>query len=71
MEVTHRAAQGERLDQICQRFYGYHDGGIVDRVMDLNMVIANLGPILPMGTIVRLPILTRRTPEVRMIQLWD
>lgn len=45
--------------------------GLVERTLDTNPGLAALGPHLPVGTVVRLPIPTpRQAPAVTPIRLW-
>lgn len=64
-----RAQQGETLDLIINRHYGY-TAGITEQVLTLNPRLAELGPILPMGTIITLPDAPTQA-AAPLIQLWD
>ena len=64
-----RAQQGETLDLIINRHYGYTPG-ITEQVLTLNPRLAELGPILPMGTLITLPDAPTQA-EAPLIQLWD
>ncbi|MCC5811312.1 MAG: tail protein X [Ectothiorhodospiraceae bacterium] len=63
------ARQGDTVDLICHRHYGY-TAGITEAVYRANRGLAELGPILPVGTRVKLP---RRTEKkIRpTVKLWD
>lgn len=68
------AKQGDKLDQLLWRDAGLGPGEIT-RVLDANPGLADLGTILPLGTVVIVP----ATPEpsgsatrvLPLIQLWS
>lgn len=66
------AMQGDTLDLLCHRHLGA-TAGLVEKTLELNRGLADLGPVLPHGTAVVLPDLaTAQTPAVRaLVQLWD
>ena len=49
-----RSQQGDTLDYILFRHYGY-TAGITEQVLALNPGLAELGPILPTGTLITMP----------------
>lgn len=63
------AMQGDTVDAICHRVYG-QTAGITEAVLEANLGLADLGPVLPHGTVVDLPDLPLQ-PKVRRVQLWD
>lgn len=65
--------EGLTLDQLVWRKYRRPIPGLVEQVLELNPGVAQLGPMLPVGTAVRLPILQAKseTPARDLIQLWD
>lgn len=66
-----RANQGETLDALCQRVLG-RTAGVTEAVLAANPGLADLGPILPIGTLVDLPDATQTTQtEAALVQLWD
>lgn len=63
------ANQGDTLDAICFRKYG-RTAGVVEQALLDNPGLADLGPVLPMGTQVEL----RDDPPAKkktLVQLWD
>ncbi|CAJ5964591.1 Phage-related tail protein [Burkholderia pseudomallei] len=64
------ALQGETLDALCWRHYG-STAGTVEAVLDANPGLAELGVVLPMGTVVEMP--ERRAIETTtpLLQLFD
>lgn len=66
---TVRSVQGDTIDLICLRHYG-STAGITEAVLEANPGTADLGPVLPLGTIVVLPdIAPVATKET--VNLWD
>lgn len=63
------AMQGDTLDILCQRLYG-RTAGVTEAALEANPGLADLGPILPHGTVVELPD-TQPQPAVQRVQLWD
>ena len=49
-----RATQGDTVDAICWRYLGTTED-TVEQVLLLNPKLAELGPVLPMGTVLTLP----------------
>jgi phage tail protein X len=61
------------VDLLVWRRFRDHRDGFVERVLEANPGLAELGPILPLGTEVRLPL---DAPETRpleqpVVRLWD
>lgn len=68
---TVRANQGETLDLMCYRVFG-RTAGVTEAALEANTGLADLGPVLPMGTRVNLsdPV-DAVQPDVDLVQLWD
>ncbi len=64
-----RSQQGDTLDLILFRRYGY-TAGITEQVLNLNPGLATLGPIIPTGTLINMPAAPTQA-EQPLIQLWD
>lgn len=64
-----RSLQGDTLDLILFRHYGY-TAGITEQVLNLNPGLAALGPILPTATLINMPAAPTQA-EQPMLQLWD
>lgn len=64
-----RALQGDTLDAICHRHLGRTQDA-VEAALALNPGLADLGPVLPMGTAVELPELPA-PPANNTVNLWD
>ncbi|OJY65526.1 MAG: phage tail protein [Sphingobium sp. 66-54] len=68
---TATALQGETVDALVWRVLGA-GSGTVEQVLDLNRDIAALGPVLPEGHPVSLPLLlTPEAPARAIVHLWD
>lgn len=64
-----RTLQGDTVDAVCQRVYG-RTAGVTEAVLAANPGLADLGPVLPHGTVIDLPDTTPQ-PAVQRVQLWD
>lgn len=64
-----RALQNETLDELCYRTLG-RTAGVTEQVLELNPGLADLGPLLPEGTQVRLPEAAPATKRIDTVQLW-
>lgn len=71
MQVT--AISGDTLDLICWQQLGTTSGGTVEQAFARNPALADLGAIIPPGTIITLPDNppATSTPVRDIIQLWD
>lgn len=67
--TTVHALQGDTLDLICQRHLRT-TAGTVEATLALNPGLAELGPILPLGTPVTLPAQPARA-TTNTLKLWD
>jgi len=68
-KITVRAVQGDTLDLIALRHYGY-TGAITEQLYAANPGLADHGPELPLGTQVKLPA-AQPEPALQTINLWD
>ncbi|KZN58801.1 tail protein X [Pseudoalteromonas luteoviolacea] len=67
--VTYVTRDGDCLDLICFRHYG-RSSGLVERVLEANYGLAELGPIYPENIEIFLPDLPK--PKVRKeINIWE
>ena len=64
-----RAIQGDTVDRICHRVYG-RTAGVTEAVYDANPGLADIGPIIPVGTLVKLPEVATQ-PTQATVQLWN
>ncbi|WP_145507199.1 tail protein X [Yersinia alsatica] len=63
------ASQGDSLDVLCYRHYGYTEG-VIEQVFIVNPGLAELGVILPHGTAIELPTINT-APKRETVNLWD
>jgi len=71
LSQTYLTQQGDELDEICFRFYGYSRGSTeAVLALEANRELALLLPILPEGIEITLPTLTPPPPEPRL-KLWS
>ena len=71
MATIYLTISGDRLDQICRRFYGDEKNGSVETVLDANRGLAAHGPIYPAGTRIVLPDLPREPKILQVVHLWS
>ena len=66
---TVRAVQGDTVDLICHRRYG-RTAGATEAVLEANPGLADLGPVLPIGTMITLPDVAPPAQQAT-VSLWD
>ncbi|BEV44672.1 tail protein X [Afipia carboxidovorans] len=60
------------LDQILWQRFRRKTPGLLERVLDMNPGLAGLGPVIPNGTSISIPIDTPSSPAaVPVVKLWD
>lgn len=67
MSIQYRCRENELLDEICHHYYGSTEG-VVEQVLLANPRLAQLGVLLPEGTMVDLPPIT--LPESKQDNIW-
>ncbi|QGZ31499.1 tail protein X [Stutzerimonas stutzeri] len=65
-----RAVQGDTVDAICWRHYG-RTAGVVEQVLEANPGLADLGPVIPNGTLIALPDAAVQAEQRQLVNLWD
>lgn len=65
-----RALQGDTVDLICWRIYG-RTAGVAEAVLEANPGLADLGTVLPHGTLIVLPEAAPHVERSQMVNLWD
>lgn len=70
MSQQYRASEGDTLDYIAWKVYGTQGGQVVEKLVDANPGLADLGPQLPAGTIVTCPAIDT-TQKAAGVRLWD
>ncbi|WP_414500062.1 MULTISPECIES: tail protein X [unclassified Zymobacter] len=67
-----RTRAGDTVNALLYRETGRSDDDAEEALWALNLGLAEYGPILPAGVIVRLPVLEARDAEVRQaVTVWD
>lgn len=61
---------GDMLDLICKQHYGSSDG-FVEKVLDANYGLSDLGPVFTSGIIIELPEIDSLSPKENTIRLWS
>ncbi|WP_274626587.1 tail protein X [Arvimicrobium flavum] len=71
-EIITIRGEGIMLDLLLWRRYGVRGQGLVERTLELNPGLAELGPVLPIGTVVTIPDLppTPSRPARRVVSLF-
>jgi phage tail protein X len=64
------AQQGDTVDALCWRHYGRTDG-TVEAVLEANAGLADLGLVVPVGTVVYLPDIDTVESTAPLLQLFD
>lgn len=62
--------QGDTVDALCWRHYG-RTAGLVEIVLEMNVGLADRGPVLPHGLEVEIPDKPAHKPTAPLLQLWD
>lgn len=63
--------EGLTLSRIIWRRFKKQVPGLVERVLDINPGLSALGPILPVGTVIKIPIPNvRQNTDVTPVRLW-
>lgn len=67
--ITYITKDGDVLDAICFKYYG-STSGVVEKVLEANRHLAELGAIFAAGTKIVLPDLTPEE-ETESVKLWS
>lgn len=61
------------LDLLLWRRFKRHHEGLVERVLDINPGLADLGMVLPLGTVVVIPLdePQKSAETTKVVRLWD
>lgn len=70
MMQTYRTSDGDTLDYIAWKFYQTLEGRVVEQLLDANPGIADLGPTLPAGVLVKMPDIAPQQQE-QGVRLWS
>jgi phage tail protein X len=69
--VAVRSVQGDTVDLLCHRYLGSTSRGVVEATYTHNPGLADLGPVLPTGTLVTLAAAPQASATAETINLWD
>lgn len=61
----------ERLDRIARAIFGTERGGTVEALLTANPGLADLGPYLPRGTAITVPVLPDQTVDPTYVRPWE
>lgn len=68
---TYTTKDGDVLDEIVFKVYG-RTSGVVEKVLEANRGLADLGPVLPVGIVISLPEISEPTEQLeKLIRLWE
>jgi len=67
--IHYRTKDGDMLDRICWHHYGFESA--VTAVLEANPGLADYGPVLPAGILIRLPDLSKPNETIDTVRLWD
>ncbi len=67
--ITYITKDGDVLDSICFKYYG-STSGVVEKVLEANRHLAELGAVFAAGTKIVLPDLTQ-DEETESVKLWS
>ncbi len=65
-----RSIEGDTVDKLCHRYFTA-TANVTEQVLEANPHLAALGPVLPNGTVVLLPVQDIAPAQSNIIQLWD
>lgn len=68
--ASYHSKEGDTVDEIVWRHYENTVTGALEQVLEANRGLADLGPVLPVGTVVLLPVF-EETKESESVSLWD
>lgn len=69
MPRSYLTKDGDVLDAICHEFYGSED--VVTQVLDVNVHLADMGPVLSAGVEITLPDVEVKQVEAQEVTLWS
>lgn len=67
---TTETLEGETLDAVLYRVYGYVNESLLDQVSKLNQELSEYGAVFPLGVTIKLPE-KPASAAVPTIHLWD
>jgi phage tail protein X len=71
MADTYRTSDGDTVDAIAWRYYNSGAAAYVGAILGANPGLAALGPVLPMGLEIVLPVVAAPAAKKQGVKLWD
>ena len=73
IEIVEVAGDGMMLDAILWQGYRRPTPGLFEKVLDINPGLAALGPVLPHGTVIKIPVQREASAPATLtpVRLWD
>jgi phage tail protein X len=73
IETVALAGEGMMLDAILWQRFRKPTPGLLEKALDINPGLAALGPMLPHGTIINIPVQRQvaQAPTLAPVSLWD
>lgn len=62
--------QGETVDLACWKHYG-RTAGVTEAVLAANTGLAQKGAVLPMGTVIKMPVVDTKKTAPALAVLWE
>ncbi|BAO20623.1 putative tail protein X [Pseudomonas phage PPpW-3] len=63
-------SHGDTADYIAWKHYGTQDGRVVEQLVAANPGLADVGPVLPAGILLTLPVIKQAVSD-KVVRLWD
>jgi phage tail protein X len=70
MTTTYRTSDGDMVDEIAFKHYGSAANRVVERVLEANPGLSDLGPVLAAGVVITLPVIDAAAKK-QGLKLWD
>lgn len=68
--AQYMTSQGDTADYIAWKQYGTQDGRVVEQLVAANPGLADIGPVLPGGILITLPVIQPAVSD-QVVRLWD
>lgn len=65
--TTYTTKDGDTVDYVCAKFYGSTGNGVVETVLLANPGLAEIGPELPGGTVITMPVISPKPKQIKRI----
>lgn len=68
--TTYITSAGDTVDYIAYKYYGTLSGLTAEQLLNANPGIADLGPVLPSGIVLTMPVIATATIQTS-VRLWS